>query len=356
MASRESEENLGEYDMPALRRSDSQLQRKSFVKNPRSMLVPPMELGDVEAYLEEECKLSGYLYKLNRNKRWDKRYWEIKGPFMSYWKSEAKSRNGTLPALPDAAIDLRKMEKAEIERGGVLVLTSASGRTYSIKPDQKSIGKESPQAVMQRWLKVVGETATEFAEQWLEEEELGQMGPDEEGLRSTGAMSLESNSMDMRTTEVKSTDLIFNPNRWSLGVHGNVIIKKGNLVKSAALGWGLGNSWKHRLFELSVIRPQGRERAVPVLRYYKPSGSKFEMKGEIRLRSKADKPLFYCQWKGEGQIELRMLNETPKSRLWLFQVPQTVREKEEMAQAWVDAIQSTLEDEYSVRPSKVIQQ
>lgn len=115
------------------------------------------EDDSISDYLTHPFIARGYLLKLSHKKKWQRRWWEIRGPYFMYWVSEKQAtstRRGADPesvSMPDAAIDLRCITAAFLD-GSELVLHSHSEREFRLKPSNLA-----DQAHMKSWL-----TATRF--------------------------------------------------------------------------------------------------------------------------------------------------------------------------------------------------
>jgi len=109
--------------------------RETIVKRP-SGTSKKASLSDVEKFLTAPCLEYGYLQKLNSRGSWQKRWWELRGPYLMYWDSEKASKpkkkglDGV--SLPLAAIDLRRIVSAKAS-GQELILKSKSGSQYSLR-------------------------------------------------------------------------------------------------------------------------------------------------------------------------------------------------------------------------------
>ena len=83
---------------------------------------------------------SGLFMKKSSKGKWQKRLFQLRGPYLIYYDNPKKVQKGIPPdskdsALPDAAIDLRNMAKCAFldEDGGKIVLTSGSGKEFELK-------------------------------------------------------------------------------------------------------------------------------------------------------------------------------------------------------------------------------
>ena len=123
---------------------DEKMRRKTMHKRPASSkLVTAADTEGPLSFLTVEPKVSGYLYKNNRRGKWQvrtgarppvrqhspnaylpprvgvlphappppalqKRWCEIRGPFLMYWPTKPKTKAGQACKAPDAAIDIRR--------------------------------------------------------------------------------------------------------------------------------------------------------------------------------------------------------------------------------------------------------
>lgn len=112
----------------------------------------PHQFIEVSQHLTLAPTIAGSLMKLSTKGKWQRRWWEIKGPFLMYWQSNNASlkKKNILP-LPDAAIDLRVVAKVSFdEKTSILALVSQRGRVFNFKPTS---GKDF--AMMQQWKEAV---------------------------------------------------------------------------------------------------------------------------------------------------------------------------------------------------------
>ena len=126
-------------------------------------------------------------------------------------------------------------------------------------------------------------------------------------------------------------------NRWSLS-EGNLVLKKGDLIKNGKVSFG--SSWKHRHFELVLVKPPpGGGRSYPVLRYFK-LGTRLELKGDIKLLGGDGKPLYSAVRAGVGSFGLDAKAASgPNCRSWQFRVPATEQDADGLVGEWIAALQ-----------------
>ena len=356
---------------PFLKRTSSLRVRRSILKKPNTILVPTMELGEVEDFLHsgESSAHRGYLLKLNRSKRWDNRWFELRGPFLLYWRTESKSqRAGGDLVFPDAAIDIRTMVKANLDDDGTIVLESLSANLYCLK-SPKSVPKEKAMAYMQAWFSAVKSSAVHNTRQYLkktqqelqmkkaealggggtEDKEAKRRAPDDglmmavpadEAPQVATAAAGGAEQGDVMQNEGEgeaSQDPRDTANRWSLS-EGNLVLKKGDLIKNGKVSFG--SSWKHRHFELVLVKPPpGGGRSYPVLRYFK-LGTRLELKGDIKLLGGDGKPLYSAVRAGVGSFGLDAKAASgPNCRSWQFRVPATEQDADGLVGEWIAALQ-----------------
>jgi len=96
---------------------------------PRDTLIKRPHDGPTE-FLTTEWVARGYLKKLSRHGRWQKRWWEVRGPYLMYWANHSDAGFNsddieTPRKNPDAAIDIRRIVSIEV-KGFDLHLVSSS--------------------------------------------------------------------------------------------------------------------------------------------------------------------------------------------------------------------------------------
>jgi hypothetical protein len=94
--------------------------------------------SDLNDYLKSpEFDKDGLLMKLSSKNVWQKRYYQLRGPYLMYWGSASGVKKniekGNVVGTPGVSIDLRLIREAEIFSGGVLILTSKSNQLFSLK-------------------------------------------------------------------------------------------------------------------------------------------------------------------------------------------------------------------------------
>ena len=60
--------------------------------------------------LAQSSPAQGYLKKMSTKGNWQRRWFEVHGPFLCYWQSHAHAVTKGKANMPNAAYDLRKME------------------------------------------------------------------------------------------------------------------------------------------------------------------------------------------------------------------------------------------------------
>ena len=115
----------------------------TVLKRPSRMAL--LEGGFQEQLLAGPASASGYLWKLSTKSAWQKRFFELRGPFLLYWSSEKQRRASTLTspagsppgkaASAAGAIDLRRIAASSgcVVEGDQIALKSLGGRTISLK-------------------------------------------------------------------------------------------------------------------------------------------------------------------------------------------------------------------------------
>jgi hypothetical protein len=129
----------------------------------RPLFRPPSATGDIDdlaVFLDARYIAKGYLMKLSTKKKWQRRMYQLKGPWLMYWETDHATRKDMTitrsqytVTMPDAAIDLRRISSCRVESAadsntGVLLLTSASGRVIQMKATSDSCEE---QGVLSRW-------------------------------------------------------------------------------------------------------------------------------------------------------------------------------------------------------------
>lgn len=96
----------------------------------------PHRFMEISQFLTLSPLYAGPLLKLSTKGKWQKRWWEIKGPFLMYWQnSNASVKKKNILPLPDAAIDLRVMVEVSLdEKSSILSIVSQRGREFKFKP------------------------------------------------------------------------------------------------------------------------------------------------------------------------------------------------------------------------------
>ena len=109
--------------------------------------------SDFDEYLNNDYQARGLLSKLNSKGNWQKRYYELRGPYLCYWATESskkKDEEGKI-SLPDFWLDLRLMESIEWdEKMHMMKLTSDEGDEIRLKAPTKKDENHMP-----AWLKAV---------------------------------------------------------------------------------------------------------------------------------------------------------------------------------------------------------
>jgi hypothetical protein len=138
--------------MAALERGRSQTVAKSAKS-------APVDLADC---LKGPYLASGLFFKKSKMGRWQKRLFQLRGPYLIYYDNPKKVQRG-IPrahpdevvhdsATPDATIDLRRIVKCELveEDGGIIVMTSQSGKKFELKATTPGDAQHSP-----RWVESI---------------------------------------------------------------------------------------------------------------------------------------------------------------------------------------------------------
>jgi len=98
--------------------------------------------NDLNDYLKVQHDKEGILMKLSSKNVWQKRYYQIRGPYLMYWASQSSTKKGiskgNLVGTPNVSIDLRLINSVDILKGNVLVLTSKSKQMFSLKSINKN--------------------------------------------------------------------------------------------------------------------------------------------------------------------------------------------------------------------------
>ena len=96
--------------------------------------------GDYELAksMSEPAREKGYLQKKSSKGAWQKRWFELHGPFFCYWASHKNTEGKAETPMPLAAYDVRMMESVNITADGTLTLVSANGNTFCLKSQAKA--------------------------------------------------------------------------------------------------------------------------------------------------------------------------------------------------------------------------
>ena len=113
-----------------------------------SVSVMGSEVPDLGTFLIRPYQARGLLSKLSSKGQWQKRLYELRGPYLCYWSSESAQkvdRNGHV-SMPDAATDLRTMQSVEWNvEAQQLILTSKEGADIRLKAPTKKEEASMPQ-------------------------------------------------------------------------------------------------------------------------------------------------------------------------------------------------------------------
>ena len=191
--------------------------RSPSVQTPSNSADPPSELM---ASLQLPYEARGFLLKLSSKGMWQKRLYEIRGPFLCYWASEAaqkvSSATASVVAEPDASVDLRAMATITLENGPppFLTLTSSDGHLLQLKAAEKK-----DDANLRQWRDAiyqasrpasaeVPDSGIDQVEATVEDERVDEppteerAGEEGQNARKSAAFGLFSNGGDSLTTGI----------------------------------------------------------------------------------------------------------------------------------------------------------
>jgi hypothetical protein len=128
------------------------------------------EATDLANYLIGPCIASEVFLKKSTKGKWQKRLFQLRGPYLIYYDNPKNAQKGIQKgsddsAPPDASIDLRNMRSCVFfsEDGGKMVLTSGSDNTTEIKA---TTARDA--AVVQLWVEKINEQLEEFGSEAVE--------------------------------------------------------------------------------------------------------------------------------------------------------------------------------------------
>ena len=109
---------------------------------------PGEALAELKVFLRASPMLSAYLEKRSVSGAWQRRFFELRGPFLCYYPKKYAERLGvTAPPAPHGAIDLRRMGSAEI-----IASSSSQQRLWSLSSSRKKEGSSSSSYLLLRSL------------------------------------------------------------------------------------------------------------------------------------------------------------------------------------------------------------
>ena len=114
--------------------SDATSKRRSDPSSPhKGISVPP----DLMKWLQEPYRAKGQLLKLSSKGTWQKRYYQLHGPYLCYWSSEATVKNCNKISLPDpsASTDIRLVASCTLDTGPTpqIVLGCCDGTSIKLR-------------------------------------------------------------------------------------------------------------------------------------------------------------------------------------------------------------------------------
>ena len=114
--------------------SDATSKRRSDPSSPhKDISVPP----DLMKWLQEPYRAKGQLLKLSSKGTWQKRYYQLHGPYLCYWSSEATVKNCNKISLPDpsASTDIRLVASCTLDTGPApqIVLGCCDGTSIKLR-------------------------------------------------------------------------------------------------------------------------------------------------------------------------------------------------------------------------------
>ena len=103
--------------------------------------------------LAQSSPAQGYLKKMSTKGNWQRRWFEVHGPFFCYWQSHAHAVTKGKANMPNAAYDLRKMESITLNASDVITMRSKSDKTFKF-----TFAKTSDKAHIATWLSILKST------------------------------------------------------------------------------------------------------------------------------------------------------------------------------------------------------
>jgi len=136
--------------------------RETMVKRPNLKDMGEDTDDCISGHLATPFIARGYLSKLNTKGKWQRRWWELRGPYLMYWSSESASRPKRKAPLdsvsmPDAAIDLRAIPTLFLD-GTEMAMHSRSGREFRLKASSTA-----DEVHMKDWQTALRATIDKFA-------------------------------------------------------------------------------------------------------------------------------------------------------------------------------------------------
>ena len=151
--------------------------RRTIIKRPGNDRGKSAPDEDIVEYLKSIPIVSGLLMKKSRKKKWQPRWYELRGPYLMYWKTERsviESKKGGGVQMPLQALDIRRFITKNVSLQGAgkvvkvffsqfemslpkvnystcfcvieLSMTSNAGNTYYFKPFSKK-----HESLMEKW-------------------------------------------------------------------------------------------------------------------------------------------------------------------------------------------------------------
>ena len=126
----------------------------------------PIKAGGSELakYLSGPCVASGVFLKKSTKGKWQKRFFQLRGPYLIYYDNPKRAQKGIAKgsddsAPPDASIDLRNMRSCVFssEGGGKVILASGSANVTEIKATT-----EDDASAFQLWVEKIKEQLGTF--------------------------------------------------------------------------------------------------------------------------------------------------------------------------------------------------
>ena len=85
--------------------------RRTIIKRPGKVRGKSAPCEDIGEYLKSIPIVRGLLMKRSRKKKWQPRWYELRGPYLMYWKTERSvvaSKGGGGVQMPLQALDIRR--------------------------------------------------------------------------------------------------------------------------------------------------------------------------------------------------------------------------------------------------------